>query len=873
MENYEFRQKILLNYPNPLALTYKRMDDQSLEDSPSQKHLLLGDLFEVVLKYCSSIAIGQYFKDKKLDAKINRQLQNLKRPSLGHWISFLRDILNYYHKSKYELLLPELYDFYNKKNKSLKASQECYKYIGELLETKKYGGILCGRDIFDLLTTYRNKTRGHGATSRSREYRERVRYIQPALEENLRELEFITGFKLVYVKEIKYTKKLCKHRIILLTGIDERGTDYLCDEANRLENEHLYLFRTRGKILKPLFSLNPLMIYHLCDDCRREQVFFLNEGKGNRLEYLSYSCGHSFIPDSYLKDFEQLIERISSTLLTEDEQIYYEKLKEVWDDGILEDYEKIDLEDLLDILDIKKDRIIEIEEMVKTEFDLVDEGEVDEEKLNKYRKLLENLSRRGIIDRKWRELLKKKASSLNIPPQIARELEAELYYKKGLLFKGKGEIGESLIYLEEAMKLMPDVAIYRTEIEFLKEEKKKQEQVRIEQEEVRKAEEKKQIEVKLEEEKRRKAEEEKKREEDRLKKEKARKLEQERRKAEEEKKREKARKLEQERRKAEEEKKREKARKLEQERRKAEEETKKITELSAKKSETGSVSKAKKEKAWITPDMMLIPGGSFRMGSQSPSSLFDIFSEDKDEKPLHFVKLKSYYLGKYTVTNKEYCLFLNSKGMQKEEGSQWILLNQDSCGITCEPESGIFRVKKVYEDHPVVFVSWYGAVAYCNWLSEQEGFIPCYGSKGQRGNSPSVWINRNGYRLPTEAEWEYACRGRTATRYYWGNNINSSYCWYWDNSGGNLNEVGQKKPNQFGLYDMSGNICEWCNDWYGPYGDFSQTDPVGPVSGQQRVLRGGSWNFNANNCQSSNRYKIYPDSSSNTMGFRLARSS
>jgi formylglycine-generating enzyme required for sulfatase activity len=127
------------------------------------------------------------------------------------------------------------------------------------------------------------------------------------------------------------------------------------------------------------------------------------------------------------------------------------------------------------------------------------------------------------------------------------------------------------------------------------------------------------------------------------------------------------------------------------------------------------------------------------------------------------------------------------------------------------------------------------------------------------------------YRLPTEAEWEYAARAGSTTRYYWGNEIDDDFLWYGKNSEGKTHPVGQRKPNAFGLYDMLGNVWEWTNDWYDSeyYSKSPSNDPTGPESGSIRVLRGGSWRDGAQNCRSSYRSRGTPGNRNGGIGFRV----
>jgi len=180
---------------------------------------------------------------------------------------------------------------------------------------------------------------------------------------------------------------------------------------------------------------------------------------------------------------------------------------------------------------------------------------------------------------------------------------------------------------------------------------------------------------------------------------------------------------------------------------------------------------------------------------------------------------------------------------------------------------------------PVIEVTWYDAAAYCNWLSEKMGLTPCY-----RGSGKTIQcdFSANGYRLPTEAEWEYAARGgaKSLGFAYAGSDNPDEVAWYAANSGGVMHPVGQKKPNELGLYDMSGNLYEWCWDWYSAdyYAASPADDPKGPASppvvltprGPERVRRSGSWREDAQSIRVAFRsfdYATYVGDN----GFRLVR--
>jgi sulfatase modifying factor 1 len=162
-------------------------------------------------------------------------------------------------------------------------------------------------------------------------------------------------------------------------------------------------------------------------------------------------------------------------------------------------------------------------------------------------------------------------------------------------------------------------------------------------------------------------------------------------------------------------------------------------------------------------------------------------------------------------------------------------------------------------------VSWFDAVHFTNKLSELEGLDPAYTIKG---TDVSCNWNAKGYRLPTEAEWEYSARGGESFKYAGSSNVDE-VAWYGGNSGRETHPVGQRKPNGFGLYDMSGNVWEWVWDWYGAYSSVSQSDPTGVSTGSNRVLRGGAWSRSLYGMRASNRNRSSPTYRNNSFGFRL----
>ena len=225
--------------------------------------------------------------------------------------------------------------------------------------------------------------------------------------------------------------------------------------------------------------------------------------------------------------------------------------------------------------------------------------------------------------------------------------------------------------------------------------------------------------------------------------------------------------------------------------------------------------------------MIAVEGGTFQMGAQSSSSSGDNYDSDaySDESPVHDVTLSSYYIGETEVTQE---------------------LWEAVMGSNPSYHSG-------YPQRPVEYVSWNDCQEFITKLNNLTG---------------------KNFRLPTEAEWEYAARGGNKSQgyKYSGSNTIDNVAWYDGNSGSKTHDVKTKQANELGIYDMSGNVWEWCQDWYGSYSSGSQTDPTGPASGSSRVCRGGSWFSYAEICRVSDRGGNYPDINLNDLGLRLSLS-
>lgn len=222
-------------------------------------------------------------------------------------------------------------------------------------------------------------------------------------------------------------------------------------------------------------------------------------------------------------------------------------------------------------------------------------------------------------------------------------------------------------------------------------------------------------------------------------------------------------------------------------------------------------------------EFVYIPAGTFAMGSAPAEQ-----DRHGDEDPVRQVTISNgFYLGKYEVTQQ-----------------QWISVMQSN--------PSVFQKDTDHLQKPVDWVSWNDCQQFIRKLNN---------------------LNLGQFRLPTEAEWEYACRAGSTSRYYWGDDLKDEevyeHAWAFSRAAGKSHLVGTKKPNAWNLYDMSGNVWEWCSDWRGPYHPSDTIDPTGPAEGKRKIYRGGSWFNKPSTLRSANRHGHEPDMRGTNAGLRL----
>jgi len=269
-------------------------------------------------------------------------------------------------------------------------------------------------------------------------------------------------------------------------------------------------------------------------------------------------------------------------------------------------------------------------------------------------------------------------------------------------------------------------------------------------------------------------------------------------------------------------------------------------------------------------DMVPLAGGEFRMGSppardaevrEYAAEWAEAFGQQpdeaeanvrrwlKNEEPAHPVRVFQFHMARIPVTRGQW------RALMPEAPKEWESNGDDDA-------------------QPATHVDWFQALAFCNALSQREGWVPCY-----REEAEGRWHwarEANGYRLPTEAEWEYACRAGSHERWFWGGDPAGAdaHAWYKGNARGGLQAVGGKAPNPWRLHDMAGLVYEWCWDRFGPYPDGKESlvDPAGPAEGDRRVVRGGSFLFPPFALRSALRAADAPDARVGDLGLRCVRS-
>ena len=245
---------------------------------------------------------------------------------------------------------------------------------------------------------------------------------------------------------------------------------------------------------------------------------------------------------------------------------------------------------------------------------------------------------------------------------------------------------------------------------------------------------------------------------------------------------------------------------------------------------------------------ILVKAGTFVMGAAPDEP------GRSDEEAQHQVEItKNFFISSHEVTQKEWESVMGNgvASQRNKEDSKWKLYGEGA-------------------DFPMYYISWNDAVEFCNKLSSKNGLTPCYSGSG---SGIKCNFEANGYRLPTEAEWEYASRGGHNGKgtMYSGSDQFDNVAWQKRNSGNTIHPVGQLSPNELGIYDMSGNVYEWCWDIYEPHKTSAVKNPAGAASGDKRIIKGGSWGLGGYNCRSAYRQPFDPVRRSHSIGMRIVK--
>lgn len=252
--------------------------------------------------------------------------------------------------------------------------------------------------------------------------------------------------------------------------------------------------------------------------------------------------------------------------------------------------------------------------------------------------------------------------------------------------------------------------------------------------------------------------------------------------------------------------------------------------------------------AW--PEMVKIEGGSFMLGADKRD-----MQAEKDEKPQNKVSVDAFYMSKYEVTVWEWKQYVKANKLQMPPKQEW--------GWN--------------DAFPITNVTWEDAIAYCNWLSKKHGYNPAY---SRRGPILTCNFDSDGYRLPTEAEWEFAAKGGNKSKgfKYVGGDNPDRMSWYVDNSERRPHVYGTRYPNELGLHDLNGNVWEWCWDKYDELyyqdiknGSAPASNPTGALSGEKRIVKGGSWDSKLSFLRPTNKVATLPGNTYEFYGFRVVR--